>query len=45
MLAVVGAILGGRRANRGQLEIGLPPLAVFNPIHYQELPELFMDFL
>lgn len=45
VLAVVGAILGGRRANRGQAEIGLPPLAVFNPIHYQELPELFMDFL
>ncbi|HET7541248.1 MAG TPA: hypothetical protein VFK05_15325 [Polyangiaceae bacterium] len=44
-LAVVGAVLGGRRANRGQAEIGLPPLAVFNPIHYQELPELFMDFL
>jgi len=45
LLAVVGAVLGGRRANRGQPEIGLPPLAVFNPIHYQELPELFMDFL
>ena len=43
--AVVSAVLGGRRANRGQAEIGLPPLAVFNPIHYQELPELFMDFL
>lgn len=43
--AVVGAILSGRRANRGQAEIGLPPLAVYNPIHYQELPELFMDFL
>ncbi|HEY3252312.1 MAG TPA: hypothetical protein VGJ91_00100 [Polyangiaceae bacterium] len=43
--AVVAAILGGRRANRGQAEIGLPPLAVFNPIHYQELPELFMDFM
>jgi hypothetical protein len=25
--------------------IGLPPLAVYNPIHYQELPELFMDFV
>ena len=23
----------------------LPPLAVYNPIHYQELPELFMDFM
>ena len=22
-----------------------PPLAVYNPIHYQELPELFMDFI
>ena len=40
----MNAILGGRRANRGQAEIGLPPLAVYNPIHYQELPELFMDF-
>ena len=45
LLAVVGAVLAGRRANLGQSEIGLPPLAVFNPIHYQELPELFMDFL
>jgi len=43
--AVVGAILGGRRANRGQAEIGLPPLAVYGPIHYQELPELFMDYV
>ena len=24
---------------------GIPPLAVYNPIHYQELPELFMDFI
>ena len=23
----------------------MPPLAVYNPIHYQELPELFMDFI
>jgi len=45
MFAVVGAVLAGRRANRAQAEIGLPPLAVYNPIHYQELPELFMDFL
>ena len=44
LLAVVGAVLAGRRANLGQSEIGLPPLAVFNPIHYQELPELFIDF-
>ena len=26
-------------------KVGLPPLAVYNPIHYQELPELFMDFI
>jgi hypothetical protein len=45
LLAPVGAVLAGRRANRGQPEIGLPPLAVYGPIHYQELPELFMDFL
>lgn len=41
----VQAVLAGRRANPPQPEIGLPPLAVFGPIHYQELPELFMDFL
>jgi phosphoenolpyruvate carboxykinase (diphosphate) len=44
-LDVVHAVLAGRRANRAQPEIGLPPLAVFGPLHYQELPELFMDFL
>jgi phosphoenolpyruvate carboxykinase (diphosphate) len=43
--AIVHAVLAGRRANPPQPEIGLPPLAVYNPIHYQELPELFMDFL
>jgi len=42
---VVQAVLAGRRANRAQPEIDLPPLAVYNPIHFQELPELFMDFL
>lgn len=45
LLSPVRAVLAGRRANRGQPEIGLPPLAVYGPIHYQELPELFMDFL
>jgi phosphoenolpyruvate carboxykinase (diphosphate) len=45
LLLPVRAVLAGRRANRGQPEIGLPPLAVYGPIHYQELPELFMDFL
>lgn len=45
VLATVHAVLAGRRTNPAQPEIGLPPLAVFNPLHYQELPELFMDFL
>jgi phosphoenolpyruvate carboxykinase (diphosphate) len=44
-LQPVGAVLAGRRNNPPQPEIGLPPLAVFSPIHYQELPELFMDSL
>ena len=41
----VNSVLAGRRANPAQPDIGLPPLAVYNPIHYQELPELFMDFI
>ncbi|TVR11747.1 MAG: hypothetical protein EA401_10380 [Planctomycetota bacterium] len=39
----VGAVLPGRRNNPP--EPGVRPLAVYNPIHYQELPELFMDFV
>ena len=39
----VNAVLTGRRNNPP--EKGIRPLAVFNPIHYQELPELFMDFI
>jgi len=39
----VNAVLPGRRNNPA--EPGIRPLAVFNPIHYQELPELFMDFI
>jgi hypothetical protein len=41
----VNAVLAGRRNNPPEPKIDLPPLAVFNPIHYQELPELFMDFI
>jgi len=41
----VHAVLAGRRGNPADPAIGLPPLAVYNPIHYQELPELFMDFI
>jgi hypothetical protein len=39
----VDAVLPGRRNNPP--EPGIRPLAVFNPIHYFELPELFMEFI
>ena len=41
----VNAVLPGRRNNPGDVAAGIRPLAVYNPIHYQELPELFMDFI
>jgi len=39
----VTAVLPGRRNNPA--EPGIRSLAVFNPIHYLELPELFMEFI
>ncbi len=39
----VGSVLMGRRLNPP--EPGIRPLCVFNPIHYQELPEAFMDLI
>jgi phosphoenolpyruvate carboxykinase (diphosphate) len=41
----VNAILPGRRNNPPDHKVGIRPLAVYGPIHYQELPELFMDFI
>jgi hypothetical protein len=41
----VNSVLAGRRNNPADPKAGLPPLAVYNPIHYQELPELFMEFI
>ena len=41
----VNAVLPGRRNNPRDLNAGIRPLAIYNPIHYQELPELFMDFI
>jgi len=43
----VNSILAGRRNNPPGEENGkkILPLCVYNPIHYQELPELFMDFI
>jgi hypothetical protein len=45
VLHPVGAILPGRRNNPSDKKAGIRPLAVYGPIHYQELPELFMDFI
>mmetsp|Transcript_39355 Transcript_39355/g.94264 ORF Transcript_39355/g.94264 Transcript_39355/m.94264 type:complete len:1133 (+) Transcript_39355:82-3480(+) len=44
----VNGVLPGRRNNPPDtLKDGTPirPLAVFNPIHFQDLPELFMEFI
>ncbi|MFI1773011.1 hypothetical protein [Thalassobellus citreus] len=45
VIHVVNAVLPGRRNNPADREAGIRPLAVYNPIHYQETPELFMDFI
>lgn len=41
----VDAILPGRRNNPPDRAARIRSLAVYNPIHYQDLPELFMDFV
>ncbi len=41
----VSAVLSGRRNNPPDKLAGIRSLAVYNPIHYQELPELFMDYV
>ncbi len=41
----VNAVLPGRRNNPANKKANIRPLSVYNPIHYQELPELFMDFI
>jgi hypothetical protein len=43
--APVNAVLFGRRNNAADPANRIRGLAVYNPIHYQELPELFMDFV
>jgi hypothetical protein len=45
---VVDAVLPARRNNppdKPGKGPAAPPLCVYNPIHFQELPELFMDFI
>jgi hypothetical protein len=41
----VNAVLPGRRNNPADHVNKIRPLAVYGPIHFQELPELFMDFI
>ncbi len=41
----INAVLPGRRNNPPEKENGIRGLSVYGPIHYQELPELFMDFI
>ena len=41
----VSAVLAGRRNGPADRKLNVPPSAIYNPIHYQELPELFMDFV
>ena len=45
VLNPVDAVLAGRRNNPPNAKAGIRALAVYGPIHYQELPELFMDFV
>jgi hypothetical protein len=45
LLMPVEAILVGRRNNPEDKAAHVRGLAVYSPIHYQDLPELFMDFI
>jgi hypothetical protein len=41
----VGAVLSGRRNNPPDPVAGFRSLAVYSPLHYQQLPELVMDYV
>ena len=41
----VNSVHVGRRNNPPDTAAGIRGLAVYNPIHYQELPEVLMDFI
>ena len=45
VLTPVGAVVPGRRNNPPDLAAKIRPLAVYNPVHYMELPELFMEYI
>lgn len=45
VLFPVNDVLPGRKNNPPNKKAGIKPLCVYNPIHYQEYPELLMDFV
>jgi hypothetical protein len=45
LIMPVDAVLPGRRNNPPEKARGIRMLAVYGPIHYQDLPELFMDLI
>jgi hypothetical protein len=45
VLTPVNAVMPGRRNNPPDPAARIRSLAVFNPIHYMEFPELFMEFI
>ncbi|MFZ9681769.1 MAG: hypothetical protein ACO3DQ_00980 [Cephaloticoccus sp.] len=45
VLTPVNAILAGRRNNAADAAAGIRSLATYNPLHFMELPELFMEFV
>jgi hypothetical protein len=45
VLTPVGAVVPGRRNNPPEGAGKIRSLAVYNPIHYMELPELFMEYI
>jgi hypothetical protein len=45
VLTPVGAVVPGRRNNPPEATPRIRPLAVYNPIHFMELPELFMEYI
>jgi len=45
VLTPVNAVLAGRRNNPPDEAAGIRSLAVYNPIHQMDLPELFIEFI
>ena len=45
VLTPVDALVPGRRNNPPEPQANIRSLAVFNPLHYLELPELFMEYI